>query len=300
MRSYALCASSGLLGFLGYVGFDQFYLGWIWLVPFLWAIEDATPRRGFFCGWLMGVVGHGGGFYWMGYLLEEFGGQHPVVAWLGVLGIGLYHGLSLGLWGLALVLLRRRGHSFAWTAPVAWAVMEHAFPFLFPMYLGAGQYRVPALLQIVELTGALGASMLVVFGNAVIHAAWRTRPLPWKLVGGFGGVAVAVVLFGVLRMAAIDARADAAPKLRVGIVQVNLGAGDKTRDPRAFFHAHRVLTHELLAAHEVDLVVWPESVVNMRLPEGASSFGAAVVGDVPTPLLFGVVTRRVEDGTLVP
>ena len=58
-------AAGGVLAFLGYAGFDQFYLGWICLVPVLWAIRHQSPARAFFLGWVAGIVGHGGGFYWI-------------------------------------------------------------------------------------------------------------------------------------------------------------------------------------------------------------------------------------------
>ncbi len=59
---------SGLLGALGYAGFGHFYLGWIFLVPALWAIHDVSPRRAFFLGWVGGSVGNGLGLY-------------PMIAW---------------------------------------------------------------------------------------------------------------------------------------------------------------------------------------------------------------------------
>jgi hypothetical protein len=35
-----------------------------------------------------GIIGHGGGFYWMYHLLSEFGNVSPVLAVVGVAGIG--------------------------------------------------------------------------------------------------------------------------------------------------------------------------------------------------------------------
>src|SRR5512135_3397988 len=64
--------TGGVLAFLGYVGFDQYYLEWICLVPILWAISGQTPRRAFLVGWVAGIVGHGGGFYWIVTMLREF------------------------------------------------------------------------------------------------------------------------------------------------------------------------------------------------------------------------------------
>ena len=49
-------AGGGVLTFLGYAGFDQFYLEWICLVPILWAIRKQSPVRAFFIGWVAGTV----------------------------------------------------------------------------------------------------------------------------------------------------------------------------------------------------------------------------------------------------
>ena len=38
-------AAGGILAFLGYAGFDHFYLEWICLVPVLWAISKQSPAR---------------------------------------------------------------------------------------------------------------------------------------------------------------------------------------------------------------------------------------------------------------
>ena len=41
-RGVGLAGLSGVLTFVGYCGFDQFYLSWVSLVPVLWALD----RRG--------------------------------------------------------------------------------------------------------------------------------------------------------------------------------------------------------------------------------------------------------------
>ena len=47
---WLLAVFSGVIGFLGYVGFNQFYLEWVFMVPLLWAIRDKTPGRIFLLG----------------------------------------------------------------------------------------------------------------------------------------------------------------------------------------------------------------------------------------------------------
>ena len=66
--------AGGIVAFLGYAGFDHFYLEWICLVPVLWAIRGQSPRRAFLMGWVAGIVGHGGGFYWIVHMFQQFAG----------------------------------------------------------------------------------------------------------------------------------------------------------------------------------------------------------------------------------
>ena len=66
--------TGGILFFLGYAGFDRFYLEWISLVPVLWAVRGQRPGRAFLLGWVAGTVGHAGGFYWVVGMFQLFAG----------------------------------------------------------------------------------------------------------------------------------------------------------------------------------------------------------------------------------
>ncbi len=68
-----LAVLSGVLYFVGFIGFDQWYLEWVALVPLLIVLDGIrTGRQAFFISWLMGWVTHLGGYYFVVYLLEEF------------------------------------------------------------------------------------------------------------------------------------------------------------------------------------------------------------------------------------
>jgi len=85
--------AGGVLGFLGYVGFDQYYLEWICLVPILWAISGQAPGRAFFIGWIAGIVGHAGGFYWIVTMLRQFADAPWLLAAGGLLLLAAANGL---------------------------------------------------------------------------------------------------------------------------------------------------------------------------------------------------------------
>jgi apolipoprotein N-acyltransferase len=178
-------ASGGVLAFLGYVGFDQFYLEWICLVPVLWAISGQTPGRAFLLGWVAGIVGHGGGFYWIVQMLQQFAGLPWPVAALGLLVLAAANGIVFAIWAWATRLIcRDAGWDAAWVAPVVWTAAEMCWPELFPNDLGASQYKLSLVTQLADITGILGITFLVVFTNSTIHVVIERKlgrhHRPWQ------------------------------------------------------------------------------------------------------------------------
>jgi len=291
----------GVLGFLGYVGFDQFYLEWIFLVPVLWAIEDQPPRRAFFIGWVAGIVGHGGGFYWIVTMLREFADASWPLAIGGLLLLAAANGLTFAVWAWATRLLcRERGWSAAWVSPVVWTTVEKFWPQLFPNYIGASQYKLSLLTQIADITGILGVSFVLVGINSAVYeviARIRTKHRrPWQpaLVCA-AGIAV-VVMYGAVRISSLDRSASSAPALTVGVIQTNRGAGDKHVDQALFLREHQDLSRGLARQQPLDLLVWPESVLFAAMKTREGVLPPAVVDELGTPLLFGAVIQVDEHG----
>jgi len=164
-------ASGGVLAFLGYAGFDQFYLEWICLVPILWAISGQTPGRAFLIGWVAGIVGHGGGFSWIVTMLRQFADAPLWLAVLGLLLLAAANGLVFAVWAWATRLISRdAGWNALWVSPVVWTGVEKFWPQVFPNYLGASQYKLTLVTQIADLTGILGVTFLLIYANSTVYA----------------------------------------------------------------------------------------------------------------------------------
>jgi apolipoprotein N-acyltransferase len=111
---------------------------------------------------------------------------------------------------------------------------------------------------------------------------------------------VADLIYGGVRLHQVDARRAAAPKVKTGVVQANVGIIEKW-DPRAF--ARLLVTHQnesaALARAGAELIVWPESSYPYALRRAPGPFerdfpledGRRVRRGFETPLLFGAVTR---------
>jgi apolipoprotein N-acyltransferase len=299
-----LSALSGVLLPLAVPTASLWPLMWIALVPQLHvALTSRTPRRAFLHGWLTGTLANSLGFYWMDGLLERFGHMSPVEALPIMLLLTAYQGLEFAIlsWGVHRLRDRTGGRlPVALMAMLVMAAIELCMPQIFPFYLAMSQAPVPALIQIADLTGPIGVTALMVAWNGALVDAWharkagRRRLRPLAVSAAF--VVVALV-YGAVRIHQVDAARAAAPKVKTGLVQANVGILEKW-DPAEF--AKLLATHQRLSAelasHGAELVVWPESSYPYALPrpfehEWSEGDPRRVRAGFSTPLLFGALTR---------
>ncbi|HEX6828758.1 MAG TPA: apolipoprotein N-acyltransferase [Burkholderiales bacterium] len=294
--------AAGVLLFLGYAGFDQYYLAWFCLVPVLWAIRDQRPGRAFQIGWVAGIVGHAGGFYWVTGMFREFAGMPWPLACLGLLFLAAANGIVFATWAWTTRLIARdSGWNLAWVSPVVWTGVEAFWPEMFPNYLGASQYRLSHLTQIADLTGILGVSFLVAYINSALYslgASWfENRRFAWRQALILVFVVASVAAYGEFRLRSVASQVLLAEKLTLGLVQTNRGAGDKRRDPESLLREHREMSRALAVKTPLDLVVWPESVCSISSTSREGQLPADLLGDLRIPTLFGAVLHlSQEDG----
>ena len=176
-----------------------------------------------------------------------------------------YHAIA---WGLFCHLLRRlhtnAGIPVTFLAPIVFVAIEAVMPTVFAWNLAITQASVLPVIQIAELTGPLGVSFLIILGNAALYQAVHARharaPFPLRQLAVAGGILVACLGFGVVRMQQVRAARDTAPKLEVGVVQVNVRITQTGRmaDPRNQLIAQQQLSATLERAG-AELILWPES-----------------------------------------
>ncbi len=152
----------------------------------------------------------------------------------------------------------------------------------------------------------MGVTALMLLFNGAVMDAWPHRGRGARVAAR--GLAVAGVLiaadlaYGAVRLHQVDARRAAAPKVRTGLVQANVGILEKW-DPREF--ARLLTIHQRqsaeLARSGAELIVWPESSYPYAFPRAPHAFaGDFSVDDArrvrrgfDTSLLFGAVTQHV-------
>jgi len=300
---------AGALLFLAVPTYGLWPLMWIAALPQIYVARvAATPKRAFLYGWLTGAVAHTGGFYWMDGLLERFGHMAPIEA-LPIMALLIaYQGLAFAFfsWGLRRAWDRTRA-PLVLLAPLVMVAVELLMPQIFPYYLAISQAFVPAVIQIADVTGPLGVTALMLaFSGAAADLVFASRRRRWSELFSWsswrglalvGALIAADLGYGALRIHQADARRAAAPKVRTGLVQANVGIIEKW-DPGEF--ARLLVLHQRASADlqraGAELVVWPESSYPYALPRDfAHDFGPddgrLVRRGFDTSLMFGAVTR---------
>lgn len=294
-------ALSGVLLFLGYAGFDLFYLEWFFLLPLLFALRNEHPARAFFIGWFAGIVGHTGGFYWIIHMFKQFAGAPLPFAIVGLVLLAAANGVVMAAWAWATRKIDNGAQwHLLWIAPVVWTAVEKLWPQIFPNYLGASQYQLPLLTQVADVTGILGVSFLVVYLNVTLFVAavtWKeSRRIAWRPLAALAVVLLLVTGYGAMRLKEVDAQVAAAKKLTVGLVQTNRGASDTHLETESVIQEHRDMSRELVAGEKPDLVVWPEGVLSVNISSREATLPTSALGDLNTPLLFGSCVQVSDQG----
>lgn len=280
----------GIAAVLTFVSFPtawapELSLWWtIWFshVPLLWVLRDKAPRQAFWWGTLCGTLINAGGYYWIAELLQTFGHLPRPVAWLGLWLHSFYQGLMWGIWAW---LINRIGNTtrvpLEWSAPLAMVAVEIALPRLFPAYMGNSQYPFPLVMQVVDLFGITAVTFLVYRVNATLYLWFRTwregRTRPLRATWVTAGMVGATLIYGGVRIVQLDARAAEAPKLKVGMVEGDIGIFEKETAERRRDHllVQQRLSRDL-EQQGAQLIVWPESAYRYtHLPRDMTQFPPA-------------------------
>src|SRR5262245_24316875 len=178
---------AGLCGALAFPHTDVWPFAWVWLIaPFACAMAR-PPRAALGDGWLCGTAFFLVLLRWLDYTFTRYSAIPWPLGWLPLTALAAYCGLYAGLVTMAVAWLRPRvgaGPAVA-AAPALWVAGEWVRGHLmdgFPWgLLGYSQHAVLPVIQVAELGGVYGVSLLIVAVNAAIAAivalGWRrARP----------------------------------------------------------------------------------------------------------------------------
>ena len=259
-----VAAISALLLWFAFPPADRGYFGWIALAPlFLLVKSDAHPRSLYLGVWAGGGIFWGLAVSWVGY--ADLVGLAFLVSFLSI------------TWPLFLFLarlaVRRLKLPLMIGVPIIWVSLEYARMFVLSglpwYYLAHSQYRYLPIIQISDLAGAWGLSLIMAMVNAWFVDLYTlplmsptpsgprlTRPQLRRL--GFVAVTLfATVLYGSFRLAFSHFRKG--PTL--ALIQTdfpqelkNTASAEEVLDT-----VGRLVGEAMHAEHPPDLIVWPES-----------------------------------------
>jgi apolipoprotein N-acyltransferase len=305
-RPGLLAIASGVLIALSFPNAGLSFLAWIALIPLLIALEGASARTAFRLGFTCGISAYAIILYWINIVVTHYGHLPWVVS------IPIY--LMLVAWlamfyGLATLIVRtgeKNAVKSAFSLPVAWVAFDFIRSFLltgFPWaMLGHSQYRTLPLIQIADITGVYGITLLIVLANVVLYRVLRAVsgagvPYPVKSALVLVVFLIATLFYGFNRLNQPESL-DGAP-LRIALIQGNIEQDVKWspafRDETIGIYDR--LTREA-AKGGVDLVVWPESAVPFFFqdePVQAERI-KGLARELNTWLLIGSPAHELRDG----
>ena len=288
---------TGALVAASWLDFSLFPLAWVAFVPLLWALDRSTTRgEALRLGLLAGLATNIPAFYWLVYTIHTFGGFPYPLAIFFYACLSLYSATQFVFfaWGFH----RLRFGPLGLFAPLLWVALEFLFPNLFPWRMANSQLELPLLMQSGDLAGPYLLSFAMVWVSAGLAMLLRARRRFAPLAAAAAAVAVLVV-YGAWRMATVQAAIDAAPTVRVGLVQGNIGIHEKGNI--SLFDVNLEHYRELSTPlqSQVDVLIWPESVAQWwtevgvdRVPPKHNPF----VGTSTYLIYGGLAYEYPEDG----
>ncbi len=312
-RQILLACASGLLYPLCFPNFDVGFLAWVVLVPLHLAIEDASPKRAFWLGWLTGIIGSTGVLYWVITVMHLYGKVPLPISVAIMLLLSAYVGMYVAWYSIGFIWLRRTFPTLVvLAAPCLWISLEWVRTYLlsgFPWaLLGYSQYQWLPVIQIADHTGVYGLSFLVVSVNlGLTHLVlWLLarvsgalpRPLVWHAPVAAGVGLVVALAYGQAILA--QARStDRSRSLQVGVIQPNIDQSQKWDVAFRRETLDRMTRLTAQVAPGADVVIWPEAATPFLFelePEYRLEL-SALAHRAETPIVFGSPTfRRDADG----
>jgi apolipoprotein N-acyltransferase len=234
------------------------------------AIHAKSPGASFKLGFLMGLIHYTTLLYWIARVMETYGQLPSLLSWGIVFLLVLYLSLYPAVFAFMLNKLKSRSGGYRWLAPFLWVALEYIKAYLlsgFPWEgLGYTQYGWLRLIQISDILGVYGLSALIVAVNLSLFEVWnagrRNHGLPWKAMLVVALAVSVCLVYGAWRMARVEALAQAAPKLKVGLAQGNIDQSQKWLDTfrEETLARYGRLSRKLLS-HRPDLIIWPETAL---------------------------------------
>jgi apolipoprotein N-acyltransferase len=205
-------------------------------------------------------------------------------------------GVRWAVAGIVGTQLARRGVP-AWLAFGMGVYTGTLVPTVFPWSAAGGLTPVPAMIQLAELVGERGVTLMMAFSAGLLASAARARFTRTRASLTFVVALLLPLLMlveGKCRMAHVEAERQTAITARVGLVQPSTEALERWDPARAEAILHRLTNLTRIAEDQgAELTIWPEAAyplpvthASLRCPIGAR---AILRTGIRGPVLTGLV-----------
>ncbi len=245
---------------------------------------------------------------WFGFAIAHYAGAASATGLLIVLAASPLLQPQFIAFALVRQLVGRRHGAVvrALAGASAWVAAEWLFPKLLGDTLGHGLYPSHLLRQIADVGGAAGITFLLILANEAVAAAIvRRRDGARALAKPLAMAACVVILmagYGGVRLSMLSAVPASSEKpLRVGMVQSNIVDYERLRREmgayevvRHVLDTHYAMSREAIDTHQVDALLWSETVYPTTFGHPKSEGGAELDREIQdfvthagVPLVFG-------------
>ncbi|MDW7729552.1 MAG: apolipoprotein N-acyltransferase [Bacillota bacterium] len=286
---------SALLLIPAYPPFEQGYLAWVALIPLITYSLKAKPVQALKAGLLFGILFHlYVNFYLTHVLFTYLSWPLAILAMiLLVLYIGLYH----GLFALTVNLVNRFNKPLftAFAVPATWLLIEYLRSIGFlgynVGYLGYSQWQYHNLLNLAALYGYWGLPFIIILFQTITVLA-VSKVLQENKLAAATAIFILLVASGFIlpSMATVEKEDDLIwTTLIQGNIQPTQIMGDRAEIKALYLD----LTKQAVASG-TDLVVWPETVIDLNFNQRKDHPGelTKTADELDVAILYGARIRE--------
>src|SRR4030043_1971528 len=306
-RDFLFSLLSGILLILSFPNVDLEFLAWFAFVPLFYAVEGKSLWNSFKIGFLTGLISFLGILYWIVVAVHTYGNIPLIPSVVILLLLVGYLSLFIGAFTFLnrFIQIRLELQTIL-LAPILWAALEYLRSFLltgFPWAnLGYSQYLNLPFIQMADITGVYGLSFVILLVNATLFLAlhqWGKKTFPFKEVLITAIVLLVFLIYGYMKMEAIDRQMIQNPPLKIRLVQGNIDQSIKWDES---FQKETLKTYDRfslrVSEEKPDLIIWPETATPFFFQD-AQEYQPFVL-DIPkrtnTFLLFGTPSYKIQKG----
>lgn len=300
-----MACASGLVFALATPPFDLYPAVFLGLAGLVWIVARAErPRSAFGFGWLWATSAGLVGMRFVPLVIERFTPLGVGVGWLAHVLLSSAQALPWGIGAAAGVALRRRLHAPSTLAIAVATAIAVSTPSVIPWTPAGLVTPWPALVQLGEIVGERGVSVLfaawvalltepITSGSDALRRERLTRPL-----GSALAIGALVLVHGSWRVATL--RREAPDPVRLALVQAATPPALRWEGASWPSILASLRRQTALAEHAgVELSVWPEAAYpypmrrdTRTMPRGPREI---VGGSVTRPVLFGFLATAAPD-----